>query len=71
MNEFNQFAIFKVLMKLRENDEELVENELNEIENEKKNMTVKATWGDMLFIRKLRQALIVTVVIQMSQQLTG
>ena len=58
-------------MKLRDNDNELVENELNEIENEKNSSVKKTRWIDMFKIRKLRQALLVTVVIQMSQQLTG
>lgn len=58
-------------MKLRDNDNELVDNELDEIENEKNSSVKKTSWIDMFKIRKLRQALLVTVVIQMSQQLTG
>lgn len=58
-------------MKLRDNDSELVENELDEIENEKTKLVKKTSWIDMIKIRKLRQALIVTIVIQMSQQFTG
>ena len=58
-------------MKLRDNDSELVEKELDEIENEKTKLVKKTSWIDMIKIRKLRQALIVTIVIQMSQQFTG
>lgn len=31
----------------------------------------KVTWGEFIHKRKLRQALIVTVLVQMSQKLTG
>lgn len=58
-------------MKLRDNDGELVENEIREIEKEINDVKSKASWSDMIKVRKLRQALFVTIGIQMSQQLTG
>lgn len=63
--------MLSVLMKLRDNDSELVDNEIREIEKEMGDVKTKTTWSDMIKIRKLRQALFVTIGIQMSQQLTG
>lgn len=58
-------------MKLRDNDSELVENEIKEIEKEMRDVKSKTTWRDMVKIRKLRRAFIVVIALQMSQQLTG
>lgn len=58
-------------MKLRDNDEELVDNELNEIQKEKASHVQKASWLDLFKKEHLLKPLIVTIMVQMSQQLTG
>lgn len=60
-------------MKLRENDVRLVEKELEELEEEKRNAQMQSTvtWGDLFSKVELSRALFVTVGIQISQQLSG
>lgn len=58
-------------MKLRDNDEELVDNELSEIQKEKASHIEKASWLDLIRKTHLLRPLIVTIMVQMSQQLTG
>lgn len=58
-------------MKLRDNDEELVDNELSEIQKEKASHVEKASWLDLIKKTHLLRPLIVTIMVQMSQQLTG
>ena len=63
----------KVLMKLRENDVALVEAELETLENEKYMLSqqAKVKWSDFWNDKSLFRPLIVTIVIQMSQQFSG
>jgi hypothetical protein len=60
-------------MKLRGNDVRLVERELEELEEEKRNAQMQSTvtWGDLFTKVELSRALFVTVGIQISQQLSG
>ena len=60
-------------MKLRENDEALVEAELETLENEKYMLSqqAKVKWSDFWNDKSLFRPLIVTIVIQMSQQFSG
>ena len=60
-------------MKLRENDVALVEAELETLENEKHMISqqAKVKWSDFWNDKSLFRPLIVTIVIQMSQQFSG
>jgi hypothetical protein len=60
-------------MKLRENDVALVEAELETLENEKYMLSqqAKVKWSDFWNDKSLFRPLIVTIVIQMSQQFSG
>ena len=52
---------------------ELINNELNELEQEKNNLmkTSSVTWADMFRKKQFFRPLIVTVGVQMLQQLSG
>lgn len=69
----NEEEARRLLLKLRDNDERLVNAEINDMKDEKARMDQqeKITWGDMFKRVELRRALVVTVVIQMSQQFSG
>lgn len=60
----------KVLMKLRNYDQTLVQAELDNLDNEKFRLSqqAKVKWSDFWTDESLRRPLIVTIVIQMSQQ---
>jgi len=60
-------------MKLRENDVALVEAELETLENEMYMLSqqAKVKWSDFWNDKSLFRPLIVTIVIQMSQQFSG
>jgi hypothetical protein len=60
-------------MKLRENDVALVEAELETLENEQHLLSQqsKVKWSDFWNDKSLFRPLIVTIVIQMSQQFSG
>ena len=60
-------------MKLRENDVALVEAELETLENEKYMLSqqAKLKWSDFWNDKSLLRPLIVTIVLQMSQQFSG
>jgi hypothetical protein len=60
-------------MKLRNNNQQLVENELEELTTEKDRLALQAQvkWSEFWTVKTLRRPLIVTVVLQMSQQLSG
>ena len=61
------------MLKLRNHDEEQVESELNDLEQEKFRLQQLAEirWLDFIYVRALRRPLIVTIVIQMTQQFSG
>ena len=61
------------MLKLRNHDEEQVEIELNDLEQEKFQLQQLAEirWLDFIYVRALRRPLIVTIVIQMTQQFSG
>ena len=60
-------------MKLRQNDVTLVEAELESLENEKflLSQQAKVKWSDFWNEKSLFRPLVVTIVIQMSQQFSG
>lgn len=60
-------------MKLRSNNNRLVENEIAALADEqlKLSQQVKVKWSDFVSKVSLRRPLIVAVVIQMSQQFSG
>ena len=60
-------------MKIRNNDENQVEAELNKLSVEKYNLSLLPTikWSDFVFSRALRRPLIVTIMLQMTQQFSG
>lgn len=72
--EFFLISIFLALSKLRgPSNKELVENEIQELEEEieRSRQEKEVTWADMFRETHLVRPLIVTIVIQMSQQLSG
>lgn len=73
MNKNDREGSKKVLIKLRDNDTDLVEAELESLENEKYRIAKqkKVNWSDFWTNTSLRRPLIVTIVIQMSQQFSG
>jgi SP family facilitated glucose transporter-like MFS transporter 1 len=73
INKNNREQARLVLLKLRNYDEAVVNAEIEELAEEKEKIsnTRSVTWGDMFTSVSLRRALLVTVVIQMSQQLSG
>ena len=64
---------YQVLMKLRNNDATLVDAELENLEKEKYILSqqAKVKWSDFWNEKSLFRPLIVTIVIQMSQQFSG
>jgi hypothetical protein len=64
---------YQVLMKLRNNDAILVDAELENLEKEKYVLSqqAKVKWSDFWNEKSLFRPLIVTIVIQMSQQFSG
>ena len=60
-------------MKIRDNNLAQVEAELNKLSIEKINMSklTNIKWSDFLFVQALRRPLIVTMVLQMTQQFSG
>jgi sugar porter (SP) family MFS transporter len=72
INKMNKQEAKKALIKLRNNDLILVENELKQIEYEQYNNELKqCKWIDFIRIKHLRYSLIITICIQLSQNLTG
>jgi SP family facilitated glucose transporter-like MFS transporter 3 len=73
INKGNEEATRSILLKLRENDERLVQAEIDDLADEKQRIAQQdqVTWGDMVRRPSLRRALVVTVVLQLSQQLSG
>lgn len=61
------------MVKFRDNDMSLVNKELEELEEEKEKLETesKGSWGDLFTKRPYVRALIVTVGIQIAQQLSG
>lgn len=69
----NILLMLIVLKKFRENDMDLVNKEMDELEEEKEKLETesKASWRDLFTKRPLVRALIVTIGIQIAQQLSG
>lgn len=63
----------KALIKLHNHDRVLVDEELEELKEEKIKLSENphATWGDFLTKERLRKPLFVALLIQISQQLSG
>ena len=65
---------FEALYKLRgPNSDQLVQNEYDELEEEKQKVDSlkKVGWNEIFTVKHLFRPLIVTIVCQMSQQLSG
>ncbi len=61
------------MLKLRNYDAVLIENEIDELKNERERLSLQSQvrWSEFLYVKSLRRPLIVTIVIQLSQQLSG
>jgi len=64
---------FLALLRLRNYDEDQVEQELNEFEEEKQRLSqlAKVKWLDFVYVKALRRPLIVAIVLQCTQQFSG
>lgn len=71
INRNNRDQARSILMKLRNNDERLVENEMNDLEQEQNRIHNQVAWSSFFTRIELRRALIVSVMLQFTQQLSG
>ncbi len=73
INKSDEEKTREILLKLRDDDSRLVQAEIDDLceEKERSSQQKSVTWGDMLTKPSLRRALVVTVVLQLSQQLSG
>lgn len=69
----NIIQIIKALKNLRNNDMLLVENEMKQLMIEKKQSRekIEVAWKDFIIKKHLRRPLVITIVIQFGQNLTG
>ena len=61
------------MLKLRNSDQSIVQVELKNLAEEKQQLLqqVKIKWSDFLYVRALRRPLLVTIVLQITQQFSG
>jgi SP family facilitated glucose transporter-like MFS transporter 3 len=73
INKGDEAATRQILLKLRDHDSRLVNAEIEDLADEKLRISqqAKVSWADMVKKPSLRRALVVTVVLQLSQQLSG
>lgn len=66
-------SFHKALLKLRNYDTVLIDNEIDELKNERERLSLQSQvrWSEFFQVKSLRRPLIVTIVIQLSQQLSG